>query len=148
MEKKSMENMNLMEIVKDWKPIFAENQLRTARNYIEKGNYRKFASNGRVASATIGNFHPRISKTPAKASDEWDIEYFDCDCAIANSKKNWWMATEKRPCPHEAALLYLWERSHGEWRFVETEEEREGGHNGEGVAKKSVARAREDVRWE
>ncbi|XME02903.1 DEAD/DEAH box helicase [Lachnospiraceae bacterium C1.1] len=125
MEKKSMENMNLLEIVKDWKPIFAENQLRTARNYIEKGNYRKFASNGRVASATIGNFHPRISKTPAKASDEWDIEYFDCDCAIANSKKNWWMATEKRPCPHEAALLFLWERSHGEWRFVETEEERD-----------------------
>ena len=118
------------EEIKEWRHFFTPKMLQTAQNFVDQGNYRLFSCNEQMASANVGSkgraFHPVIRNAPLCYSDDWDLDAFQCTCSSANPGRNWWgVEGLKKPCSHEAAVLLLWEKEHGVWRFTETEEEYE-----------------------
>ena len=114
------------ECVKEWRHYFNAPILRKAAEFITMHQYEDFSCTEREAHAIIGQGaamgRALIRNAPASCSDEWDLNDFSCSC-LADSAKRAAYSGRVVLCVHEAALLLLWERRRGPWRFRETNEE-------------------------
>ena len=114
------------ECVKEWRHYFNAPILRKAAEFITMHQYEDFSCTEREAHAIIGQGaamgRALIRNAPASCSDEWDLNDFSCSC-LADSAKRAAYRGRVVLCVHEAALLLLWERRRGPWRFQETDEE-------------------------
>lgn len=114
------------ECVKEWRQFFNEPILRKAAEYLTMHQYEDFACTEREAHAIIGNGagmgRALIRNAPMSCSEDWDLNSFSCSC-LADSAKRASYQGRVVLCVHEAALLLLWERRRGPWRFQETSEE-------------------------
>ena len=106
---------------KEWRQFFSEPVLKKAWELITLHQYESFSCTERDALAIIGQGaamgRALIRNAPTSCSEDWNPEDFFCSCRADKSEKS------AAPCVHEAALLLLWERRRGPWRFRETKEE-------------------------
>ena len=111
----------------DWRGLFAKSMLDQGQSFVEKEQYKEFYSSDNNAYAKIGYyqsvFRAQISGAPRFYTDEWDYRNFSCTCARGRKRKNGWYSATECTCSHEAALLLLWEKTHGPWHFIESDEE-------------------------
>lgn len=114
------------ECLKDWRGFFNEQILKRAAQFLTMHQYEDFACTEREAHAIIGQGasmgRALIRNAPASCSDDWDPKSFACSC-LADRRRYADTGERVTLCVHEAALLMLWERKRGPWRFSETSEE-------------------------
>ncbi|MBR1628265.1 MAG: hypothetical protein IJ679_03225, partial [Lachnospiraceae bacterium] len=133
---------------KEWRDLFEQKQLDTAQNYIVRGNYRDFECSDAKASVSVGastrnQFHPYITFAPTCFTENWEEKQFFCNCSRANPSH--YSSAQKKPCSHEAVLLFLWERVHGPWEFEETDEEYETRIREERIGRIEAKRAKQQA---
>ena len=145
----SKNNRKYREEKKEWRHFFTDAQLKTAERYVNNGKVRDFEENGLAAAARVTGksvYYPVIQGAPTCYSEDWDEEYFYCTCSVVDpGRKTYYGYTpSKKTCPHEAAVLLMWEQKHGPWQFRETDEEWEARKKVEEWEKEQ--RRREQIR--
>lgn len=114
------------ECVKEWRTFFTPAILKKASSLLTMRQYEDFGWNKREAHAIFGQGasvgRAVIRDAPTNCSENWNPQSFSCSCLSKAYQSP--EAKEKLPvCVHEAALLLLWERQRGPWKFSETREE-------------------------
>lgn len=122
MKQRSTPENSPRECLKDWRGFFNEQILKKAAQFLTMHQYEDFGCTEREAHAIIGQGSSMgravIRNAPASCSDDWNPKYFACSCLAGRHG-----GERVTLCVHEAALLMLWERRRGPWRFRETSEE-------------------------
>ncbi|MBR4545963.1 MAG: DEAD/DEAH box helicase [Oscillibacter sp.] len=122
MKQRSNPNNPPRECLKEWRGFFNGQILKKAAQFLTMHQYEDFACTEREAHAIIGQGQSMgravIRDAPASCSDDWNPKRFACSCLADR-----YAGERVTLCVHEAALLMLWERKRGPWRFRETSEE-------------------------
>ncbi|MBR1700432.1 MAG: DEAD/DEAH box helicase [Lachnospiraceae bacterium] len=118
----------LLERVIEWRELFNAVNLKRGQAIADAGQYEDLTIAGSNAHARIGEyrqaFRVQIYGAPTAYTDKWNLDEFHCTCNTGRKRMHSWYSPQERTCAHEAALLFLWEKKHGVWKFRETEEER------------------------
>ncbi|MBQ6987138.1 MAG: DEAD/DEAH box helicase [Oscillibacter sp.] len=126
MKQRATPETTTTDCVKEWRGLFNDQILKRASQFLTMHQYEDFDCTDREAHAIIGQGHNMgralIRNAPASCSDDWDPKYFSCSC-LAERYRYTGPGERVTLCVHEAALLMLWERKRGPWRFHETSEE-------------------------